>query len=75
MELLLSPQGLDQIFPYFVLAYGVTMTFVLNQPKLIKLSQKVLPHYVHTQMNGHRTLGVICLVVGSVWSLQNLWAY
>jgi hypothetical protein len=66
-------QELDFFFPFFVFLYGALMTFVLNSPALVRLSQERFPSALVTQMENHRYLAVICLVVGSLWSLQNLW--
>lgn len=67
-------QELDFIFPFFVLAYGALLTFVLNSEKLMKIADQKFPQQLLNQMHGHRVLALICLVVGSLWSLQNLWA-
>lgn len=64
---------LDFIFPFFVLAYGALMTFVLNSPALMRLAEERFPHRMLQQMQLHRGLGVICLLVGAAWSLQNIW--
>jgi hypothetical protein len=67
------PEKLDLIFPFVVLAYGTMMTFVLHHPALMELAETRLPKDVLSQMKGHRVLGLICLVTGAFWSLQNLW--
>jgi hypothetical protein len=64
---------LDFIFPFFVLAYGALMTFVLNSTTLMRLAEERFPPKLVTQMNVHRGLGLLSLVLGAVWSLQNLW--
>lgn len=64
---------LDFIFPFVVLTYGVLMTFVLNSPQLMKIAQERFPTQLVQQMNMHRGLGIVCLVVGALWSLQNIW--
>lgn len=64
---------LDFYFPFFVLAYGVLMTFVLNSPGLMKIAEERLTAPLIAQFNMHRGLGLVCLVVGGFWSLQNLW--
>lgn len=66
-------EKLDFLFPFVVLAYGALMTFVLNSEFLMKLAQKRFPQELVQQMNVHRHLGLVCLVVGGLWSLQNLW--
>jgi len=67
-------QELDYIFPFIVLAYGATMTLVLNMPVLMRLADEKFPPSLVTQMNAHRGMGIICLLVGSLWSLQNIWS-
>ena len=69
----MSIEKLDLLFPFFVFAYGGLMTFVLNNPDLMELAENRMPHTVLQQMRGHRVLALICLGVGSLWSLQNLW--
>lgn len=64
---------LDFIFPFFVLAYGALMSLVLNTPFLMELAEKHFPQPLQVQMKSHRVLALICLVVGTVWSLQNIW--
>jgi hypothetical protein len=64
---------LDFIFPFVVLAYGALMTFVLNSPRLMQIAEEKFPTEMVQQMNMHRALGVVCLVVGGLWSLQNMW--
>jgi hypothetical protein len=49
------------------------MTFVLNMPPLMRLAEEKFPPELHQQMNMHRPLALICLIMGSLWSLQNLW--
>jgi len=66
-------QQLDFIFPFVVLGYGALMTIVLNIPQLAELAEKRLPQPLLQQMNAHRTLALISLVVGTFWSLQNIW--
>jgi len=65
---------LDFIFPFFVLAYGALITFVLNVPALEKLSQQKLNQHMHNQLQLHRGIAMVCLVVGALWSLQNIWS-
>lgn len=66
-------QKLDFIFPFVVLAYGFLVTFVLSLPALVQIAEQRLPEPLLKQLMGHRFLAMICLVVGGVWSLQNLW--
>lgn len=64
---------LDLIFPFFVFAYGALMTFILHSEFFTELAEHRLPPAIYTQMRAHRGLGLICLLVGGFWSLQNLW--
>jgi hypothetical protein len=66
-------EKLDFIFPFVVFFYGAVMTLVLNHPAFMQLAEAKFPPQLLQQMRGHRTLGIICLVVGSIWTLQNLW--
>lgn len=68
-------QTLDQIFPYFVFGYGFIMTFILNSNFFMKLAEERLPQQLNVQFKSHRILGAICLVIGGLWSLQNLWYF
>ncbi len=69
----MTPAALDAIFPYICFAYGAMMTFTLNMPALVRIADEKLPPELAAQWKGHRTLGAICLVVGGLWILQNLW--
>jgi hypothetical protein len=69
----MTPEKLDLIFPFVVFAYGVVMTLVLNSPLLSGLAENRLPPHIHHQLKAHRGLGLLCLVVGGLWSLQNIW--
>lgn len=66
-------QEIDFIFPFIVLAYGSMMTFVLNSPRLMELAERRFPPDLLQQMKMHRALGLVSLVIGALWSLQNLW--
>ena len=66
-------QELDAIFPWFVLFYGFVVTFVLNQESLMTLAEQRLDQTLLKNLQVHRGLAFICLVVGGLWTLQNLW--
>ena len=66
---------LDQIFPFIVFGYGLIMTFVLNMPELLKIGNDRFPKEVMTMFQSHRVIALVSLVVGGLWSLQNLWYY
>ncbi len=64
---------LDNIFPYIVFYYGFIMTVFLNTSKVQQLADKYVTPQLLKQMQAHRGLALICLIVGSIWTLQNLW--
>lgn len=65
-------QTLDFFFPLFVFAYGALVTIALNLPALEKLASEKFPHELLVQLKAHRVLALICLCIGTIWSLQNL---
>jgi hypothetical protein len=69
----MTPEKLDLLFPYVLLTYGATMTFVLNIRFFADLAERRLPPAITQQINGHRMLSFICLLAGAFWTLQNLW--
>jgi hypothetical protein len=69
----MSIHSLDLLFPFFVFAYGAMITFVLSMPRLMEIAEKRLPPDLLKQLEAHRWLAMVCLIVGAVWSLQNLW--
>lgn len=72
-KIIMTYREIDLIFPIIVLFYGALMTFVLNNEALMNIAQKKFPPGLLQQMQGHRILGIVCLCVGSIWTLQNLW--
>ncbi len=66
-------QQLDLIFPYFVFAYGAMVSFVLSSKPLMRIAEERLPGPLLSQFTGHRVLAMLCLWVGTLWILQNLW--
>ena len=72
-KLSMTLQKLDLIFPFLVFGYGLTMTLILNSRFFVELAETRLPYEMTQQIKGHRGLGLICLFVGGLWSLQNLW--
>ena len=70
-----SLQDLDFIFPFVVFFYGALVTLVLHIPKLNELSETRFSDSLHRQIMGHRYLALLSLVLGAIWSLQNLWFY
>ncbi len=69
----MTPAALDAIFPYLCFSYGAVMTVTTNIPSLARIADEKLPEHLANQWKAHRTLGGICLCVGALWILQNLW--
>jgi hypothetical protein len=67
------PETLDRIFPFFVVGYGAVMTLVLHSRFFMELAETRLPAEITQQIKAHRGLGLLCLIVGGLWSLQNIW--
>lgn len=68
-------QQIDQIFPYVVFFYGFVMTLILNVPELLKLGEERFPKELMVMFQSHRAIALVSLVVGGLWSLQNMWYY
>jgi protein-S-isoprenylcysteine O-methyltransferase Ste14 len=66
-------QKLDLLFPYIIFFYGALVTFVVNHPRLVELAEERMPPQALRQLMAHRALALICLLVGALWVLQNLW--
>lgn len=73
LEVSMTPEALDRVFPYVCFAYGVMMTVALNVPALVRIADERFPADMIARWHGHRTLGYVCLFVGAAWILQNLW--
>lgn len=69
----MTPTALDAIFPYLCFGYGAVMTVTLNVPALARIADENLPENLATQWKAHRVFGAICLAVGALWILQNIW--
>lgn len=65
-------ETLDFLFPIVVFFYGIVVVFVLENRVLERLAERRLPAMGAT-LRGHRNLAWVCLFVGGLWSLQNLW--
>lgn len=50
------------------------MTFVLSFGPLVRLGRDRLPDGLWKQVQGHRALALVSLIVGGFWSLQNIWS-
>lgn len=66
-------QELDYWFPFIVAGYGLIMTFTLFHPKLVQLAEERLPYETLVAFKAKKGLALICLSVGSLWALQNIW--
>ena len=70
-----SFKQIDYIFPFVIFAYGFIVTVIVNTPLFVELADKRLPQYFKKQIMGHRMIAMVCLVLGSFWTLQHLWYY
>jgi hypothetical protein len=68
----MTVQELDYYFPFLVFFYGLLISFVLQIPALLKIADDRLPRQMVSQLKAHTGLAFFCLVIGSLWSLQNL---
>jgi hypothetical protein len=66
-------KDLDFFFPFVIFAYGAVMTFIFNTPKLLTLAEERLAPELYQQFKTRKALGTICLIVGGLWAMQNLW--
>jgi hypothetical protein len=69
----MTPEKLDLIFPYVCFLYGLLMTVALHVPAVERLADEQFPSGIVSQWRSHRSLGLVCLLVGAAWILQNLW--
>jgi hypothetical protein len=69
----MTPKEIDFIFPFVVFAYGAVVTFVVTNPTLVRLAEERLPSDIWEKFQAKRPLGLFCIVVGGIWSLQNIW--
>lgn len=67
----MSVQELDYYFPFVVTAYGLIVTW-LTQAEWAQKAIERLPSDIQARFHGHKGLALICLLVGSIWSLQNV---
>jgi hypothetical protein len=64
---------LDFFFPFLIFVYGLLTTFVLSSPQLMTIAEERLAPEMVNQFKTKRALGKFCLLLGGLWSLQNLW--
>lgn len=65
-------ETLDYLFPFVVFFYGALMVFVLENKALDRLATERMPSLAPT-LRSHKGLAWVCLFVGGLWALQNLW--
>lgn len=68
----MKAETLDFLFPFLVFFYGTIMALVLENKTLSRLAEERMPAMGAT-LRSHRHLAWVCLFVGGLWSLQNLW--
>lgn len=68
----MSIQQIDALAPIVIFSYGfiVTLGFALLPAELF---EKYQSHPFVAQLQSRRTFAVLSLVVGALWSLQNIW--
>ena len=67
----MSIQELDYYFPFVVMTYGLLVTWLANV-KWAQDAMERLPVDLQEQFKGHQGLALVSLLVGSIWSLQNV---
>lgn len=68
-------ETIDLYFPFIVIFYGAVMTFICHSPYLLQIGQDKIPVRLMERFESHKTLGLICLAVGGLWSLQRVLFY
>lgn len=71
-EIICMITKLDYFFPFLVFFYGLVMLFVLEIPFFVALAKKRMPAQ-HLAFERHRNIATVSLIVGGLWSLQNIW--
>ncbi|MEM7646486.1 MAG: hypothetical protein AAF203_06230 [Pseudomonadota bacterium] len=66
-------QELDLYFPFIILAYGLVMTIVTNSSALEEKAFANFDAQMVSWFYGHKILGVICLFIGGLWSIQRFY--
>jgi hypothetical protein len=64
---------IDFIFPFVIFGYGFVVTFILNNPQLLTIAEERMSNELYQQIKGRKALGTLCLIIGGLWGLQNLW--
>lgn len=63
---------LDYYFPFIVFAYGLFYILVSESKIFLAKGKEVLGSY-HPTFLSHKPLAWICLFVGGLWALQNIY--
>jgi hypothetical protein len=69
----MSLNELDQMFPLVIFLYGALLLGVLSIPRVWSLAQEHLPADYLLRLKAKRGLAYFCVVLGALWSLQNIW--
>lgn len=67
-----QPAQLDYYFPFIMFIYGSCMSILLSS-KMFERLETFGHAEVYQRLLRHRIPALICLFVGTLWSLQNLW--
>jgi hypothetical protein len=65
-------QDLDKYFPFIVLIYGMIMTIATHLPLLKQKLREGDNQELLQWFYSHQILGLVCVLVGGLWSLQRL---
>jgi len=65
-------EALDFYFPFVVFFYGFLVSIVSAIPHLMRIGEERMPEKYMQQLQAHKGLALFCLIIGSLWSMQNL---
>jgi hypothetical protein len=66
-------ETLDKLVPWTAFVYGVVMVFVFQSPMLLRLAETRIPEPHRSRFLAHMPLAWVCLFVGGLWILQDIW--
>lgn len=69
----MSLEQLDFIFPFVLLFYGVVVSVCANLPVFERIASQSGLEEQYQALKAKQLFGLVCLGLGGVWSLQNLW--
>lgn len=72
----MTPQQLDDMFPFVVFFYGFLILLVLEAlPSLVQATtlDKLCSHPLFERIQKRKPVAWMCFFLGGLWSLQNLW--